>query len=230
MDSMDEWLSTYVKMLKGTIDRNQKFLETRGKILRDALKKYLETWATIDDIVSKTDRSGNTVMYFTVCNIWFPSGVFSLIYNVLSSDIGGALRTLRFALEAIEIGLIGDCHPSLEFQRKTLEEKVAELSEMRPRDIREALKPLVDHETMESLIDLYNRSSQLMHPTSFGQKLIELFRETKDIPSMALYYPNLSEFESEIIRDFVELIEQFCKIAKKLISIWKDCIFRRDFA
>ena len=149
---------------------------------------------------------------------------------VFFTNSGGALRTLRFALEAIEIGLIGDCHPSLEFQRKTLEEKVAELSEMRPLNILEALKPLVDYETMESLVDLYKRSSQLMHPTLLGQKLIELFRETKDIPSIALYYPDLSELESEIIKDLTELIEQFCEIAEKLILIWKDYVFRRDFA
>jgi len=227
---MDEWLSTYVKLLKGTIDRNQKFLETRGKSLQDALGKYLETWSNIHDMVLETDKNGNSVMYFTVCHIWFPSGVFSLIYNVLSSDIGGALRTLRFALEAIEIGLIGDCHPSLEFQRKTLEEKVEKLGKMWSLDILEALRSLIDYETMESLIDLYKRSSRLMHPTLFGQKLIELFRETRDIPSIALYYPDLSELESKIVRDLVELIEQFCKIAKKLILIWKDYIFRRDFA
>ena len=168
-------------------------------------------------------------MYFAVCHMWFPSGLFSLIYNVLSSDIGGALRTLRFALEAIEIGLIGDCHPNL-FQRKTLEEKIAELSEMRPLNILEALKPLVDYETMRCLINLYKRFSQLTHPTLFGQKLIELFRETKDVPSIALYYPDLSELESEIIKDLTELIEQFCEIAEKLILIWKDYVFRRGFA
>ena len=221
---MDDWLSIYVNSLKRIIDENQKFLETEGKILRDTVKNYLETWATIDDIVSRIDRNGSTVMHFAVYHMWFPSGVFSLIYDVLSSDIGGALRALRFSLEAIEIGLIGDCHPNLEFQRKTLEEKIAKLSEMRPINILEALKPIVDDETMRCLTNLYKRFSQLIHPTSFGQKLIELFRETKDVPSIALYYPSLSEVESKIIKNLVELIEQFCKISKKLILIWKDCM------
>lgn len=219
---MDDWLSIYVNSLKRIIDENQKFLETEGKILRDVIKNYIETWATIDDIVSRIDRNGSTVMHFAVYHMWFPSGVFSLIYDVLSSDIGGALRALRFSLEAIEIGLIGDCHPN--FHKKTLEEKIADLCEMRPSNILEALKPIVDDETIRYLTNLYKRFSQLIHPTPFGQKLIELFRKNKDIPSVALYYPSLSEVESKIIKNLVELIEQFCKISKKLILIWKDCM------
>lgn len=95
---------------------------------------------------------------------------------------------------------------------------------MRPSNILEALKPIVDDETIRYLTNLYKRFSQLIHPTPFGQKLIELFRKNKDIPSVALYYPSLSEVESKIIKNLVELIEQFCKISKKLILIWKDCM------
>lgn len=71
---MDDWLSIYVNSLKRIIDENQKFLETEGKILRDVIKNYIETWATIDDIVSRIDRNGSTVMHFAVYHMWFPSG------------------------------------------------------------------------------------------------------------------------------------------------------------
>jgi len=227
---MDDWLSSYVKMLKGIINRNQKFLETKGKILRDVVERYLETWSNIHDIVLETDRDGNTVMYFAVCHLWFPSGVFSLIYDVLFSDIVGILRTLRFALEAIEIGLIGDCNPNLWFQGKTLEKKVEELDKIRSSNILKALEPLVDRETMKSLKNIYTRSSQLIHVIPFWRELIKLSRETKDLPSILLYYPDLSELEPKIIGDLVELIEQFCRLAERLILIWKDCISRRDLA
>ncbi len=220
-----DWLSVYANPLKRTIERNQNFLKTEATDLLKAIEEYLELWVKLSDIISKTGKSGYTVMWFAVNYLWFPSRVFSLVFNVLSSNIAGAFEALRFAMEAIEIGVIGDCCP--EFQKINFEKKIDILNEIRPKEIISRIKQILNsagaNTLCNRLIGFYNCCSQLMHSTSFGRKLVEMFRVRGDLPSMALYYPDLSEIEPEILEELVNMIEQFCEMAEELISIWEKC-------
>lgn len=226
---MKDWLTTYENMLRHLIDANKNYLDSKGVRLKKAIENYLETWAEIESIVSKKDKNMNIVMNFAVSYLWFPAEVFSLVFNVLTSNILGALKSLRYALEALEIGLIGDSHPNLRFNEMSIEEKVNRLREMRPKEILDSLKPLVSQNTLSELIQLYKQLSETAHPASFSGKIIQLYHEKGEVPSIALYYPDLSELESEF-ENLAELIEDFCKVARKITEIWMDCIHRRDIA
>ena len=144
-----------------------------------------------------------------------------------SSDVEGAMRTLRFVLEVLEVGLIGDCYP--EFQNLSLEEKIKKLEES--RDLLRYLDPLIkDKSLKKELKAFYQFLSRFVHAPAFVKKVVEDATKFGDVPSRVLYFGDFSEIEGEVIKELAKAIEKLCDFAKRLIDIWKECILYSDIS
>jgi hypothetical protein len=103
------------------------------------MEEFSETWAKAEELVYDVlkDNDYNSAMYYIVDFIYVPS-LFPVMFNILVSDVDGVIRTIRFLLEELELGLILNC--GNEFRNFDLIEKLDEAIKLKPYDLIEKLE------------------------------------------------------------------------------------------
>jgi hypothetical protein len=158
------------------------------------------------------------MMLFIIDLLWFPS-LFSVAMNILVSALDSVLRTLRFLLEGLELGLVLDC--SVEFRHLKLEEKCSRAVEFDPSCLLTYLDDLLDKDTLSELKVFYSRfSRKWVHAPTYAKQLLCDTLRKGELPSRALYFPPLHEREDEV-DELVEIMSKFKKYAIVLIKEWE---------
>jgi hypothetical protein len=106
-----DFIRSYANFAHSHIEKNVEFLESKdGDLLLRKMEEFSETWAEAEKLVYDVlkDNDYNSAMYYIVDFIYAPS-LFPVMFNILVSDVDGVIRTIRFLLEELELGLILDC-------------------------------------------------------------------------------------------------------------------------
>jgi hypothetical protein len=218
-----DFIRSYANFAHSHIEKNVEFLESKdGDLLLKKMEEFSETWAEAEELVYDVlkDNDYNSAMYYIVDFIYAPS-LFPVMFNILVSDVDGVIRTIRFLLEELELGLILDC--SDEFRNLDLIEKLDEAIKLKPYDLIEKLeKILQNNDILNKLREFYGMlSSKWIHAPHYLDKLLQDSLSKGNISPKALYFPPLNEREDEV-NELIEILDKFNECVRILVKEWKE--------
>jgi hypothetical protein len=240
----NEFLKIYSNLANYHITKNVEFLKSEyGTKLLKEVERFCELWSIAKSLALKAFRSGkeDSAMHFIINFVWFPSQ-FSLTMNILVSASDSVIRTIRFVLEGLELGLVLDCAD--EFKNLSLEEKLEIAKEFNSKgslcltkyedkskydkesDGKEHLRlvdlldKLLEENTLRELKRFYGMiSEKWIHASTHLTNLMtdESIKEWP--PPKVLYFPPLEERKDEA-DELAEILREFNKYADILIKEW----------